>query len=315
MMRYTSLKRRPRHFHSFTGLKVEEFDKLVQEISGDWERQRRERLTKNNPHRKRKLGGGRKKVLSTLQDQLLLTLAWARTYPSYLVLEYLFGIDESSVCRTIQESLPLLQDRFVLQDPRKSARKKITTLEELQKLLPEDIRIEEIIGDATEQAIPRPEKKRKRTTHHSGKKKRFTLKTQIATNQEGYILHTSRASPGRVHDYKLFKNSPLPSLVPQDTPCYLDSGYQGVHKDFPDLQACIPFKRTRSHRELTRSEKIQNTKQRRVRVVVEHTISRLKKYQVLAQTYRHALHKYTPTFRFVANIVNFRMLCRVPALV
>ena len=245
-----------------------------------------------------------------LEDQLLLTLIWAKVYPSYLLLEYLFGIDESTVSRVISSIKPLLQDRFVLPDPRRQkGRKKITTLEELKAFLPPDIDLDDILVDGTEQTIPRPQKKRKRTMHHSGKKKRFTIKTQIATTRNGLIVHVSKPIPGRTHDYKLFKASILPKIIPRESRLYGDSGYQGIRKDFPLLHSAIPFKRSRNHK-LTHSEKIHNTKQRKVRVTVEHALSRLKKYRALADTYRHSLHNYESTFRFVANLVNFRMIQR-----
>lgn len=307
-MNYTSLRGRPRCFLAFTGLKVEEFDRLAALIRPDWVSQRQERLEKNNPNRQRKEGGGRKYSLKTLEDQLLLVLVWSRLYLIYLTIEYLFGIDESTVSRTIQRIQPLLQDKFML--PERLPQRKIRTIEELKKFLPPDLDLDDILVDATEQPIPRPEKKRKRTKHHSGKKKRFTLKTQMATTKQGFILHLSRASPGRQHDYKLFKASALPKIIPKNSRLFGDSGYQGIQKDFPELHSVIPCKRTRKHQELTRSEKIRNTKQRKIRVKVEHTLSRLKKYRVLAETYRHSLQNYNQTFRFVANIVNFRMIQR-----
>lgn len=309
MMRYNTLRHRPKHFLAFTGLMVEEFDRLVAVIYTEWTSQRLQRLTR--PDRKRKIGGGRKYSLPDLEDQLLVTLVWSRLYPAYLFLEYLFGVDESTVCRTVKSIPLLLQNRFIFQDPRKQkGRKKITTWEELKKALPADIDLDDILVDGTEQAIPRPKKKRKRTQHHSGKKKRFTVKTQIATTKNGFILHVNRASPGRHHDYKIFKASLLPKIIPKGSNLYGDSGYQGIQKDFPGLHSVIPHKRTRNHQELTRSEKIQNTKQRKVRVTIEHTLSRLKKYRVLADTYRHSLQNYDYAFRFVANIANFRMLQR-----
>lgn len=309
MMRYKNLQLHKKHFQSFTGLTVDEFKKLAADLRDDWLKQRIERLNKHNPDRQRKIGGGRKHSLENLEDQLLLTLIWARLYPTYLLLEYLFNIDESTVCRTIQTTTLLLQDKFILPERNRRKGKRISTIEELKEIIPD---LDVILGDATEQKIPRPLKKRKRQKHHSGKKKAFTVKTQIATNKQGMIVQVSKSIPGRKHDYKLFKESQLPQKIPKGVKLYLDSGYQGVNKDFPNLDAVIPFKRTRNHKELTRSEKIRNTKQRRIRVAVEHTIARLKKYQSLAQIYRHSLQNYGQTFRFIANIVNFRMLQRLP---
>jgi hypothetical protein len=312
MMRYHALGKRQRQFQSFTGLKVEEFDRLVALIRTDWNIQRSERLHEHNPERMRKEGGGRKYALATLEDQLLLALVWSRLYLVYFVLEHLFSIDESTVSRTVQRITPLLQDRFML--PARLPKKKIRTLEELKAFLPPDIDLDDILADGTEQAIPRPEKKRKRNAHHSGKKKRFTVKTQIATTRKGYVIHASKPVPGRMHDYKLFKQSILPKIIPKGSRLYGDAGYQGVQKDFPDIYSLIPRKRTRKHKELTRAEKIYNGKQRKVRVVVEHALSRLKKYRVLADTYRHSLQNYESAFRFVANVVNFRMIQRLQAV-
>lgn len=308
-MRYNNLKQRPKHFLAFTGLTVVEFDKLVQDNRQDWQDQRIERLLKNNPKRKRKIGGGRKFALEALEDQLLLTLLFAKSYCSCLLLEYLFNIDSSTVCRTTQVIMSLIKKdgKYIIDlGPRPS--KKITTLEELRKVIPD---LDEILADCTEQKIPRPEKKSKRNKHHSGKKKAFTIKTQIATTKQGLIVNINKPVPGRQHDYKIFKESNLPQIIPKDTKAYLDSGYQGVHKDFPDLNAVIPHKRNRNGKSLTRSQKIQNTKQRRIRVVIEHTIAQLKKFQILHQTYRNSLQNYETVFGFVANIVNFRMLCRL----
>lgn len=316
-MRYQSLSKRKAHFRTFTGFSVEEFDDLIAATRQDWEDLRVTRLTEGNPNRKRGLGAGRKKILDTQEDQILLTVMWLKTYSAYAMFEYLFCIDESTVQRTIAQTLPLLQSKFLLPfpDPRKQkGRKKITTWAGMKKAFPGIDKVRDILlGDATEQKIPRPEKKAKRNKHHSGKKKAFTIKTQIVVNGQGLFADISSSIPGRTHDYKLFKASDLPSSIPKDVPLYLDSGYQGANKDFPDLHAIIPFKRNRSGKELTRSQKIFNTKQRKTRVPVEHSISRIKKYKVLAETYRNSLQNYNMAFKFVCNIVNFRTLHRMAA--
>lgn len=314
-MRYHSLSKRKAHFKTFTGFSVEEFDDLITATHQDWEELRITRLTEGNPHRKRNIGAGRKKILYAQEDQLLLTLVWLKTYSAYAMFEYLFSIDESTVQRTIAQTLPLLQSKFLLPfpDPRKQkGRKKITTWEQMKKAFPDVDEVRDILlGDATEQKVPRPAKKAKRNKHHSGKKKSFTIKTQIIVNGQGLFADISPSIPGRIHDYKLFKASGLPSAIPKDVPLYLDSGYQGVNKDFPDLRAIIPFKRNRSGKDLTLSQKIFNTKQRKTRVPVEHAISKAKKYKVLADTYRNSLQNYNLAFKFVCNIVNFRTLHRM----
>jgi len=311
MMRYNNLKQRPKHFLAFTGLTVAEFDNLVKDNHQDWQEQRIQRLLKDNPQglRKRKIGGGRKFALTTFEDQLLLTLILAKHYCSCLLLEYLFNIDTSTVCRTSQVIMALIKkgDKYIIDlGPRPD--KKTTTLEELKNLIPD---FDEILADCAEQKIPRPGKKAKRNKYHSGKKKAFTLKTQISTNRQGLLVHIDRPVPGRHHDYKVFKKSDLPKIIPKDVKVFADSGYQGIHKDYPDLNSVIPHKRSRNGQPLTHSQKIQNKKQRRIRIVIERTIAQLKKFQILHQTYRNSLQNYETAFGFVANIVNFRMLCRL----
>lgn len=305
-MRYESLKRRPACFRAFTSLTVEEFDRLVAEIHTDWILQRKKRLKRDD--RIRKEGAGRKFSLKTLEDQLLLTLVWTRMYPVYLVMEYLFNVDESTVSRTIQHMTVLLKDRFTL--PERLPRKKIRSLEELKEYLPKDVNLDDILSDATEQSVLRPQDRRTRKRYHSGKKRDFTEKTQIATTQKGFVIHISDSVGGRMHDYKLFQRSGLPEKIPKDVKMYLDNGYQGAQKDYPNLAVLLPFKRHRGKKELSHSEKIFNKKQRRVRIKVENTLAQLKKYNILNQTYRHSLHNYNTNFRFVANILNFRMLSR-----
>lgn len=288
---------------------MQEFDKLAQDNRQDWQEQRIQRLLKNNPKRKRKIGGGRKFALENFEDQLLLTLILTKSYCSCLLLEYLFSIDASTVCRTSQAIMSLIKKdgKYIISiNPRQG--KKITTLEELRKVMPD---IDEILADCTEQKIPRPEKKLKRNKHHSGKKKAFTIKTQIATTKQGLIMDIGESVAGRQHDYKIFKASNLPKIIPKNAKLYLDSGYQGVQKDFPNLNAIIPFKRDRWGSQLTHSQKIQNKKQRKVRITIEHTFSQLKKFQILQQTYRNSLRNYETVFGFVANIINFRMLYRL----
>jgi hypothetical protein len=306
MMRYESLKRRPTCFRAFTSLTVEEYDRLVARIRTDWKRARKKRLQRDD--RVRKEGGGRKPELKTLEDQLLLTIIWTRMYPVYLVLEYLFGVDESTVSRTIQHTTVLLNDRFML--PERLPRRKIRTLQELKEYLPEDIDLNNILADATEQSILRPQDERRRKPYHSGKQRDFTEKTQIATTRKGFIVHVSRSVGGRMHDYKLFRRSGLPEKIPKGTRLYGDAAYGGARKDYPHLSVVVPHRRSKKHQVLTRVEKRFNKTQRRVRIRVEHTIAQLKKYRILNHTYRHSLHNYNTTFRFVANLLNFRMLSR-----
>ncbi|MBI5678101.1 MAG: IS5/IS1182 family transposase, partial [Planctomycetes bacterium] len=56
-----------------------------------------------------------------------------------------------------------------------------------------------------------------------------------------------------------------------------------------------------------RAEKRFNRKHSRIRILVEHVFSRMKKYQILAQVYRHKIMDYNQRFRNIAALVNFRL--------
>lgn len=311
-MRYNSLAQHPHHFRAFTGVTVEEFDGLCAAIRDDWQEEHRTELLRKNPEhkRKRKMGAGHPFALPEIENQLLLALVWAKLYSSHLLLEYLFGVDESTVGRTIKRIAPLLKGRFLLassfQDQFRG-RRKIRTLDELREVIPD---LDEILADVTEQPILKPHDGRKRRPRHSGKRRDFTVKTQIAVNKRGLLAHVSETFGGRMHDYKIFKRSGLPEHVPRDAKLYADLGYEGIPKDYPHLRAVLPKKRKIGEVSLCRKDKIFNKKQRRVRIKVENTIAQLKKYQVLSQRYRHNLRNYNTVFQFVANVVNFRMLQR-----
>lgn len=307
MLRFSALAQRPRHFQSFTGLTVAEFQELLVTIEDDWQDARRRGGKRRN--RQRKPGGGRKLALPALEDRLLVFVVYAKLYPSYLLLEHLVGVDESTVCRIVQELAPLLSKKIIIH---RRPGKKLTTLEDLREIIPD---LEEVLVDATEQKIPRPEKKRTRKRYHSGKKSAFTLKTQIMTDRRGAILHVSHPVPGRRHDYAYFQETLVPRWLsghPEIT-AYADRGYQGVNTDYPDAGMRIPIKRSRKKRALTRSEKIRNTKLTKKRIVVEHTIAHLKKFRVLADVYRNAKERYGDLFQSVAYLVNLRMAFRTAA--
>lgn len=72
----------------------------------------------------------------------------------------------------------------------------------------------------------------------------------------------------------------------------------------------LPIKRKRRKGKtikLTAEEKGFNQNHAKVRVAVEHVIAKLKKYQVLSQTYRSAEERYNRIFRNVASLINFRL--------
>ena len=187
--------------------------------------------------------------------------------------------------------------------------RRLRTLEEVKAYFPE---LRAFI-DATEQEIPCPKNKEKRKTHYSGKKKKHTVKTQLTVNSNGLIVHKTNHARGRRHDYDIFKQT-RPEL-PKGVRPGVDLGYDGIQNDFPEMEAMIPFKRRspgRGHRgekakRLTPNQKRFNKALSKARVVVEHTISRLKKFNIFGQEFRNRLKHYDSMTDIVSGLVNFRI--------
>ena len=141
--------------------------------------------------------------------------------------------------------------------------------------------------DSSEQEIPRPKNKRRRKSYYSGKKKKHTIKTQYMVNGEGTILHKTGHKRGRIHDYEIFKNK-HPTTPPQ-VENVLDLGYLGVQNDFPTVKSVLPIRKNKKKSELSNEEKKHNRRHSKLRVIVEHTVSRIKKFGIMGTKFRNKL--------------------------
>ena len=160
--------------------------------------------------------------------------------------------------------------------------------------------------DSTEQEIQRPKNKRKRKNYYSGKKKKHTVKTQLMVNAEGKILHKSNQhKKGRKHDYSVYKDE-HPTTPPQ-VKNYYDLGYYRIENDFSDMKVLLPVKKKRNI-ELTKTEKRYNKRHSRQRVIVEHTICRIKKFGIMGNRYRNRLKRYDIISNIVSGFVNYRII-------
>lgn len=299
-----SIVQHPKRLMQCTGLTQEQFQLLSHTIDPLWKAAERKRLSREN--RKKAIGQGHPYRLQTIEEKLLALLLWYKTYPPFWMLGMMVGLDESNVYRLTLKLRPLVQKAA---DPKLSTRlsdanhgrKKLKSLEELKEQFPE---IYDLLIDATEQQRQRPQKHQKK--YYSGKKKKHTLKTQIVVGRTGVILKVSNTYPGSVHDYNVFQKEKTPEKIPEGADATGDPGYEGVRKDFPDLSMAVPIKRNRWKRFLTLSEKRYNKRLARKRIPIEHILSRIKKYSILAGVFRNTIKSYNQDFRNIAAISNFR---------
>lgn len=268
---YDKLSRRPVSFKRMTGLSIEQFNKLVIKIAPSFQQVEA-----------KKLCHGRTSHLPTLEDKLLCTLIYYRSYITHVFLGYLFNLHDSNICRLLKKMEPLLAKKISITKDRS------LTAEEVLKL----------VVDVTEQPTQRPSKKQRRS--YSGKKKRHTMKTEIVIQENGKIISVSKSHKGRTHDFKIRKGEKL--LCPTSTKV-ADSGYQGWQKLQSNVS--IPYKRSKK-RPLTKEQRAHNRALSSFRMRVEHKIREIKVFKIMSEVYRNFQKKYNLRFNIIAGIVNFK---------
>lgn len=284
------LKRTPETFRSLTGLTPAAFQDLLAQVEPAWHAARAKRRAR--PDRQRKPGAGPKHSLS-VADQLLMLLIYYRTYVSHAFLAFLFTIDDSTVCRNFRALEPLLAGIFRISE------RKI-------ELKPDEIR--ELFFDGTERPRNRPEKGQRR--YYSGKKKRHTLKNQVAVvrkrkkagrrkgrhkqKRRVRVAAVSPTSPGKVHDKKIYDNSR--TVIPPGVAAYGDTGYQGT-------ALRTPVKK-KPKQELTSRQRRGNRRISRKRIVVEHAIGKMKTWRIASERFRNPTRRHTLILKNVAGLHN-----------
>jgi DDE superfamily endonuclease/Helix-turn-helix of DDE superfamily endonuclease len=280
------LKQSPDTFRQLTGITPAAFDRLLTQLAP--RHQQAEARRKDRPGRRRKPGAGRKHTLP-LADRLLMLLIYYRTYVPHTFLGFLFGLDDSAVCRNVNPLRPLLAGIFRIPERRVA-------------LAEEDVR--ELFFDATERPTRRP--KRRQRACYSGKKKRHTLKVQVvvarrrkrpgpgAKPRRVRIAAVSGTFPGKAHDKRVYDATRV--LCPPGVRRTGDTGYLGTGLE-------TPARRPPGGR-LSARQKAGNRRVARRRVVAEHGIGKLKIWRIAAERYRNPVRRHTLILKNVAGLHN-----------
>ena len=286
-------------FKSFTGLELAEFDSIYKEIESRYSQYELKRLSKRK--RTRKVGAGNHFKL-TVRDRFLMLLMYYRLYITHTLSGFLFDLDQSNVYRDIRHIEPLVKRCIPLPERLYNITRRLRTVEEVKKYFPEF----KAFIDVTEQEIQRPKYKNKKRNYYSGKKKKHTVKTQYMVNKEGKILHKSRHhKKGRQHDYTVYKDEQ--PQTPSQVENVLDLGYLGCEKDFPTVKYSLPIKKKR-YMDLTEEQIEYNKNHSKMRVIIEHTICRIKKFCIMGTKYRNRLKRYDHISDIVSGLVNYRIM-------
>jgi hypothetical protein len=280
------LRRAPKAFRRLTGITPTAFDKLLAQLTPLHEASDARR--KARPGRERKPGGGRKHSLA-LADRLLMLLIYYRTYVSHAFLGFLFGLDDSAVCRDINPLQPLLAGIFRIPERR-------------IELAEDEIR--ELFFDATERPTRRP--RRGQREFYSGKKKRHTIKAQVVVVRKRKppgpggeprrlrIAAVSESYPGRVHDKRIYDAARV--VAPPGVRRTGDTAYLGTGLE-------TPARKPRGG-ELTATERAGNRRVARRRIAAEHGIGKMKVWRISSERYRNPVSRHTLIMKNVAGLHN-----------
>jgi hypothetical protein len=109
MLNYNELKNKAREFLVATGLKQEEFEKLLPAFRAAYEEKYPRDLTQEGKARQRRAGGGAKGILPSFEDKLLFILIYHKTHPLQTMHGLQFNLSQSQTNYWIHRLLPVLQ--------------------------------------------------------------------------------------------------------------------------------------------------------------------------------------------------------------
>ena len=302
-----------------------EFDELVRDVTSLYAEAEsvRHSFTREGRTRQRAIGAGPRFTLG-MRDQLLLTVVWLRQYPTNEVAGFLFGVSDSTVSRIVSRVVPVLakagKHGMRMPDP---GRKHRRTLDDLLQEIPEL----GVVIDTFEQPVQRPKSREEADKWYSGKKKRHTIKSQVGVDRNsGEIVDVGESVRGPTNDLTLLKESKLMDRLPEGVSGEGDLAYVGIASLHPQKLGFTPRRKPRGkdkHRPRGQDKPrppqdiAYNTAFARSRVVVEHTILRMRRYQCLWQADRH--HRYvkghSERVAAVSGLVNRQIRHRLPYMV
>ncbi|MEO7911854.1 MAG: transposase family protein, partial [Roseiflexaceae bacterium] len=258
-----------------TGLTITLFDDLLTDLLPACVTAKQQRLTRTT--RRRAQGGGRHHDLCWT-NQILLTVIWLRTYPTNEVLAYLMGVSDSTISRVLARMLPLLEaagkDTMRMPDP---GRKRRRQLDDLLR----DTPTLAVVIDTFEQRVQRDKDRDVADTYYSGKKKQHTLKSQVAVDEEtGQIVDVADSVPGPTADITVLEESGLLARLPSGVGGIGDLAYVGIDKLHPKGLGASPRRKPRGKDRPPEDIAFNRAFSRR-RIVVEHSIGRMRRYQSL----------------------------------
>lgn len=304
MLSYQRLKHNHRALRTFTGLDQIEFEKLLTHFEMAYHAYRYDQhVTKKS--RKRRYGGGRKSRLASLEDKLLFILFYFKVYPLQEVMAFLFDTSQGRVNEWIHTLSTVLQmalgaaQALPERDPKN-----------LEQTLALCVSVDFII-DGTERRTHRPKDPIEQQEKYSGKKKAHTVKNNLIIDiEERLVRYLSRTFAGRIHDKRICDEEDY--TFPPGCVLFKDTGFQGFEPN--NVWTYQPKKKPRGQ-ELTAEDKAENTMIARIRILIEHVISGVKRCRIVHDVLRNTQAQLEDLAMEIAcGLHNFRTTLRYNAV-
>lgn len=294
----------------FTGLARRRLGELIAELADPWQARQESRLRVRRGGRDRLraegAGPGRELVFA---DRVIATLVILRFQLPHAALARLYRVDRSTITRAVHEVRPLLAQRgFAV--PGKPGVRLRTLADVFAYAAAEGVHLR---VDGTEVQVRRPKANRPgRRAFVSGKKKQNTTKPTAVSDGKGRLLWFGAFRPGRMHDTTALRTEGIEDLLRHypNVKAEVDSGYQGLARDFPDQLRAPPKKpgKDAPPEEVARWEQARKT-QSSQRICIEHAIAEPKQWRPL-QRYIGRREYFEQTALAIAGLVSDRAAMR-----
>jgi DDE superfamily endonuclease/Helix-turn-helix of DDE superfamily endonuclease len=282
---------------------------LIEELAPVWLAQQESRLAnRRGRDRQRARGAGPRHDLP-FTDRVIATLVILRFQLPHAALAVFYGVHRSTITRAVHEIRPLLAARgFAV--PGHGGLRLRTLADVFAYAAAQGVRLR---LDGTEVQVRRPAANRPgRRAFVSGKKKQNTSKATAVSDQAGRLLWLGAFRPGRMHDVTAVRTEGIEDLLRcyPDVRAEVDTGYQGLARDFPAQVSAPPKKPAKDAPpdETARWEQ-QRYQQSSARICVEHAIAEPKQWRPL-QRWTGRREYFQETALAIAGLVSDRAAMR-----
>ncbi len=238
-------------------------------------------------------------------DRVIVTLVVLRFQLPHAAVALFYGVDRSTITRAVGEVRPLLAARgFAVPGERGLRLRTLADVFAYAASQGVHLRI-----DGTEVQVRRPVANRPgRRAFVSGKKKQNTMKPTAISDGQGRLLWLGAIRPGRMHDATALRTEGIEDLLRAypDVTADVDSGYQGLARDFPGQITAPPAKpKTGAAPSQVIEREAVRKQQSSRRICIEHAIAEPKQWRTL-QRYIGRREHFADTALAIAGLVSDR---------